>query len=584
MVSQVAEPHGIGQERPATGEDVQAGTRTTPEVGPGAAVARTWAEAVPIGDLPVRAAALWPDAEGLVLPGVRLTYRELADEALTTARALRALGVGPGDHVGVLMANSPDFVTTMHGTTMLGAVAVLVNARYQGDDLAHVMTDAGLKVLVTGDQAGQPFGLTDRVEAALPDLDPGRPDALPVASAPDLGHVVVLGEATEVAPAYLDRDRFRSLAARVPVADVERLRRGVPIRSTGLMMYTSGTTSKPKGCRLSHEMVVRNGVAAGERLDIRRGDRFWDPLPMFHMSAVLPMTACFHTGATFISMSHFEADPAMELMAQERVTHAFPTFPMITQAIANHPRFDEVDFSALRLVNNVAPPARLRELQQLWPHASIVTAYGSTETGGVVAFSSLDDTLEQRTSTCGVPFPGIEVRILDAETGTEAPVGERGEICVRGYSLFEGYHDNPEQTAAAVDDDGWFHTGDIGMVDVDGRVSYLGRLKDMLKVGGENVAAIEIEETLEQHPAVNIAQVVGIPDDRYVEVPAAFVELVAGRHATPEELGEWLVGRLANFKLPRHVRVVEEWPVAATKIQKFRLREQLCAELGIAHE
>jgi len=536
---------------------------------------------VPIGDIPVRGAALWPDAEALVFPEARLTYSELAEDAELAARALRAMGVGPGDHVGILMANCPDFVRVLYGATMIGAVAVLINARYQGDDLAHVITDAGITVLVTGDQVGQPHGLAERIEAALPDLDPSAADGLPVASAPCLSQIVVLGAAETVAAAYVDRSRFEQLAQRVPPDEVDRLRRTVPLRSVGMMMYTSGTTSKPKGCQLSHEMVVRNGIAAGERLDIRRGDRFWDPLPMFHMSSILPMTGCLHTGATFISMGHFDADPALELMDRERVTHAFPTFPTITQAIANHPRFGEVDFSALRLVNNVATPARLRELQQLWPGAAIVTAYGSTETGGVVSFSSIDDTLEQRTDTCGKPFPGIEVRIVDGETGAEMPTGERGEICVRGYSLFEGYHNNPEQTGTAVDADGWFHTGDIGAVDAEGRISYLGRLKDMLKVGGENVAAVEIEELLQQHPAVSIAQVVGIPDDRYVEIPAAFVELVDGVEASPEQIAQWMQGKIATFKLPRHVRVVEEWPVAATKIQKFRLRDQLCAELGI---
>lgn len=542
-------------------------------------MASGWSEAMPIGDIPVRGAALWPEAEALVFADVRLTYAQLAEDAESVARSLSSLGVRPGDHVGVLMANCPDFVRMLYGTTMLGAVAVLINARYQGNDLAHVIADAGLKVLVTGDQEGQPFTLLERVEAALPDLDPQDPEAFPVASAPALSAVVVLSAGAGAAPAYIDRETFDAAARDTDAEEVHRLRRQVPIRSVGVMMYTSGTTSRPKGCLLSHEMVVRNGIAGGDRLDVRRGDRFWDPLPMFHMSSVLPMTACFVAGATFISMGHFEPEPALDLMAAERVTHAFPTFPTITQAIAAHPRFSEVSFDALRIVNNVATPARLRELQALWPNAALVTAYGSTETGGVVSFSTPTDTLHERTDTCGSPFPGIQVRIIDAETGEEAATGERGEICVRGYSMFEGYHNADGLTCT--DAEGWFHTGDIGCLDGGGRIVYLGRLKDMLKVGGENVAAVEIEELLQQHPDVSIAQVVGIPDDRMVEVPAAFVELRKGGEAQPEELVEFLRGKLANFKLPRHVRLVDDWPVAATKIQKFRLREQLCHDLGI---
>ncbi|RBM14833.1 AMP-dependent synthetase [Prauserella sp. PE36] len=554
-------------------------------VAPGAGSASTghrgWAEAVPIGDVVIRAAALWPDAEALVFPGERLTFAQLADEAELAARALRAMGVGPGDHVGVLMANCPDFARVSYGAAMLGAVAVLVNARYQGDDLAHVLGDAGIKVLVTAEQPGRPFELTRRIEAAMPELDPGRGDAFPVASVPSLEAVVLLGGDGTVAPAYTPAERFYAGAARVTPEEVHTLRRQVPLRAVGMMMYTSGTTAKPKGCALSHEMVVRNAIAVAERLDVHGGDRFWDPLPMFHMSSVLPMNGCFFVGATFLSMEHFEPDAAIVMLRRAGLTHFYPTFPTITQAVANHPGFSTVDWSAVRVVNGVAPPATLRELQGLFPHAAVVTAYGSTETGGCVSFSVPTDTLEQRTNTSGPPFPGIQIRIVDPETGAEVPTGERGEICVRGYSMFEGYHNAPEETAAVTDAEGWFHTGDIGAVDQDGRISYLGRLKDMLKVGGENVAAVEIEEALQRHPAVNIAQVVGIPDARLVEVPVAAVELRAGHDVTGEELGEWLRGRIASFKLPRHIRVVDEWPMAATKIQKFRLREAICAELGI---
>lgn len=542
---------------------------------------RAWGVAMPFGDLPVRGAALWPDAEAIIFPQERLTFAELADDAEQAARALRALGIGPGDHVGVLMANCPDFARIAFAITTLGAVAVLINARYQGGDLRHVITDAGLKVLVTGDQEGQPFGMTERVEAAFADLDPQQADAFPLDSAPDLEAVVVLSDTASHAPAYTTREAFYAGAAEVTPTEVDQLRREVPVRAVGMMMYTSGTTARPKGCALSHEMVVRNGIAVGERLDVHHGDRFWDPLPMFHMSSVLPMVACLYEGASFISMEHFEAGAALKLMGSEIVTHVYPTFPTITQGLANHPSFAEVDWSQVRIVNNVAPPATLRQLQNLWPNAALVTAYGSTEAGGCVSFSNPTDTLEKRTDTTGTPFPGIQVRVVDPTTNQPVSPGERGELCVRGYSVFEGYHNAPEQTAESIDADGWFHTGDIGALDEDGRISYLGRLKDMLKVGGENVAAVEIEGVLQSHPAVNIAQVVGIPDDRLVEVPAAFIEFKPGASATPEEVADFLRGEIANFKLPRHVRVVEEWPMAATKIQKFRLRETLCAELGI---
>jgi fatty-acyl-CoA synthase len=213
------------------------------------------------------------------------------------------------------------------------------------------------------------------------------------------------------------------------------------------------------------------------------------------------------------------------------------------------------------------------------PHAVQISAYGLTECGGVVAFNELDDTLEQRVTTQGRPFAGIEVCAQDPDRAV-LPAGERGEICVRGYCLFDGYYKDPEKTAASFDRDGWFHTGDLGTVDATGRVSYQGRIKDMLKVGGENVAAIEIESYLATHPAVSIAQVVGVPDAKYVEVPAAFLELKPGASVTEEEIVAFCRGAMASFKVPRYVRVVTEWPMSATKVQKFRLRDLIVDELA----
>jgi fatty-acyl-CoA synthase len=226
---------------------------------------------------------------------------------------------------------------------------------------------------------------------------------------------------------------------------------------------------------------------------------------------------------------------------------------------------------------NVAPVDQLRSMQAALPHAVQIGSYGCTEVGGVVAYNELEDDLDQRLTTCGRPFPGIEVQVVDPDTQTPLPPGAPGEILVRGYSLFDGYHKDPEQTAAVLDAEGWFHTGDLGSLDDGGRISYRGRLKDMLKVGGENVAAAEIESFLCNHPAVKIVQVVGMPDDRLVEVPVAFVELHDGETVGADELIAFCTGRIASFKVPRQVRFVDQWPMSATKIQKFRLRQQLQA-------
>ncbi len=537
-----------------------------------------WSEVLPFSDLLVRGAALWPERDAVVFPEERLTYAELLDGAERAARSLRGLGVGPGDHVGILMANCADYARLAFGVTMLGGVVVLINARYQGRDLAHVIADADLTWLVTSDIVAEHVDHLERLTDAFPDLR-DIPDlrSFNVPKAPLLRGIVAL---SDNAPSrYISRSQFADAAEDVSADEIRGLRLRVPIRSVGMMMYTSGTTSNPKGCLLSHEMVVRTGMAVGRRLDVRSGDRFWDPLPMFHMSAVLPLVACLSVGATFVSMTHFDPGTALRLLENEEATHCYPTFPTITQALLEHPSYPDIDLSRIRVVNNVAPPSTLRALQQSWPNAIQVTAYGSTETGGCVSFNELDDTLDQRVETSGRPFPGIELRIVD-ENGSPVPNNERGEICVRGYSLFEGYHNDPAETAARFDAEGWFHTGDIGALDDDGRISYLGRLKDMLKVGGENVAAAEIEALLQEHPAVSIAQVVSLPDERLVEVPAAFVMLRSGAEIEEHEILEWTVGRIANFKRPRLIRFVSEWPMSATKIQKFKLREQLLRELG----
>ena len=537
---------------------------------------RGWTEVTTLGDLVVRGAALHGDADALVFPDGRMSYRELEARAYAAARSLRGLGVGPGDRVGVLMPNCLTFMEVTYGAALLGAVVVLINSRYRGAELAYVIQDADVVVLVTSDLVEEHVDHVARLHEAFPGLD-AAPDvrALALDPAPELRATVLLG--TSSPPGFVDQGGFEDAGTAVTDAEVETLRRRIAVRSVGMMMYTSGTTARPKGCLMTHEMVVRNGIAVGRRFELTPEDRFWDPLPMFHMSAILPMTGCFFTGCAFMSMTHFEAGTALAMMERERATVFYPTFPTITMAVLNHPEYATRDLSRIRLIINVAPPDTLRKMQEQMPQGVQVTAYGSTEMGGVACFNELSDTIDQRVTTSGRPFPGIELRIAGPDGQTLGP-GEEGEICARGYSLFEGYHKDPDKTAEVMDADGWFHSGDIGTLDEDGRVSYVGRLKDMLKVGGENVAAAEIEALLQDHPAVSIAQVIGIPDDRLVEVPVAFVELRPGRTATPEELVAHCKGKLASFKVPREVRVVTEWPMSATKIQKFRLRELLTAE------
>lgn len=546
----------------------------------GTPVKPSWIEVTTLGDLLVRAASGWPDADAVVFPETRLTYARLLERATRAARAIEALGIRKGDHVGILMPNCMGFVELIFGCAMLGVVVVPINARFKARELAYVIENSDLTALFTSDIIEEYANFVELLHQGLPGLaDSQDPLDLHLAGAPRLRRAILMGKRR--AAGFVSGEGFESLAEAVDPQEVEASRRRVRLRDVAIMMYTSGTTAYPKGCPLTHEALVRTGMAMGrERYLLTPEDRFWDPLPMFHMASILPMVATFDAGAAFLTMGHFEPDQALDMIERERATVLYPSFPTITQALIHHPRFKTMDLGRVRMMNNVAPPETLRSMQQAIPNAIQVSAYGCTEVGGVISFNELTDDEDKRCHTCGRPFAGIEVRISDLETGQILEAGEKGEILVRGYSVFEGYYKDPEKTAANLERDGWFHTGDLGALDEDGRIIYLGRIKDMLKVGGENVAAAEIESYLGTHPAVKIVQVVGVPDDRLVEVPAAFIELHDGAVVTEQEIIDFCKGKIASFKVPRYVRFVTDWPMSATKIQKFRLRERLAEQLA----
>jgi fatty-acyl-CoA synthase len=346
-------------------------------------------------------------------------------------------------------------------------------------------------------------------------------------------------------------------------------------------MYTSGTTAAPKGCLLSHEAIVRQGAAvAATRFALGPNDRMWNPLPLFHCGGIVPMLGCLSAGATFYHAGHFEPGQSLHTLWTERITVAYPAFDTLWMQILQHPRYPEADLGALRVIMSIATPERLAQFEQAMPWAAQISSYGSTEGATNLTLSHPDDPYEARIRTLGGPIDGLEIKITDLETGEDLSSGQIGELCFRGYCLFSGYYKDPAATAAAMDADGWFHTQDLGALDPDGRFVYSGRLKDMLKVGGENVSALEIEDYLVRHPAVAFAQVVAAPDAKYGEVPVAFIQLHPNQSVSEPELIDFCDGKIARYKVPRMVRTVEEWPMSGTKIQKFVLRERIAAELA----
>lgn len=542
------------------------------------------AEAKPIytmGAMIRASAQRQPDADALIFPDRRLRFAELNAAARNWAKTFIALGVQPGENVGILLTTCPEFIEIFFGIAMAGAVAVPVNGRYQAMELSYLLKDADLVHLITTGRVADNVNFGDRLVAALPSLlNANDPAALHLDEAPILRSIICLDTQC---PGYLvPHSSALDLAAAVSDAVVDARIDTVDPEDIAMILYTSGTTANPKGALISHRAQVANARNLGVRYEITPLDKVWSPLPIFHIAGILPMMMILDAGGAYMTLPHFDAGQALDMLGREQATIAYPAFVTILSDLISHPCFATTNLSSLRVMNSnfAMQPAWIMEaMTNAMPHIIHVGTYGMTEAAGTISTSRLGDSFVQRVSKLGVPLDGWELRIVNVETGKDCVPNEQGEIVVRGQNMLKGYYNAPEKSAEVLRG-GWFYTGDIGSLDEDGQVMFHGRTKDMLKVGGENVAAAEIEALLQSHPAVKLAQVVGIPDDRYVEVPAAFVELDDGASADEAELIAFCRGKLANFKMPRHIRIVASWPMSTSKIQKFRLRNELIAALN----
>jgi fatty-acyl-CoA synthase len=537
-----------------------------------------------LGDLLLKAWDISPGKEALVFPEGRKTYDEVLKAVLLKARGLIALGVKPGDHVGILLPSGIAFIETLFANAMVGAVSVLMNARFKAPEMAYVVQNADLSAIVTDDTVSEFVNFTGGLVNALPGLaDAADPRHLKLDAAPLLKRIIALGGSK--VPGFVDQSVFDEAAASVTETEVHNRRLRVRVRSTAMILYTSGTSSNPKGCLLSHEAVVREATnLTANRWAFTADERAWSPLPLFHIAALLCLLGAVNSGGTFIGQPHFDAGESLRQIEAEKVTMMFLPFVTFHQAMIAHPNWAKADMSSVRLQNSCFAfmPDRVGQAyREKAPNMLQVGTMGMTEATGIVTTGGYDMDPEMGFRKLGYPLTGIELKICDLETGEEKGVDERGEIVIRGYNLFDGYYKDPVKTVEAIDKDGWYHSGDIGSLDAQGHVMFHGRFKDMLKVGGENVAAAEVEAVLGTHPAVRLAQVVGLPDERLAEIPAAYVELSGEAEVTAEELMAYVKERMASFKVPRHIRFIEEWPMSASKIQKFKLRQQLLHELGL---
>ncbi|WP_405484592.1 AMP-binding protein [Nocardia sp. NBC_00511] len=515
-----------------------------------------------------RTAATHPDREALIdhTTGLRWTYRELAAEVDALALGLLAAGIGKGDRVGIWAPNCPQWTLTQYATAKIGAILVNINPAYRSHELRYVLRQAGIRLLVAA-----PFFKTSDYAGMIAEV---RPEC------PELEQVVLLDS-----PQWLAVfDNGRAADPELLVAAGAALSTDDPIN----IQYTSGTTGFPKGATLSHHNILNNGYFVGELCGYTEQDRICIPVPFYHCFGMVMgnLAATSHGAAMVIPAPAFDPRATLEAVAAERCTSLYGVPTMFIAELAD-PEFDSYDLSSLRTGIMAGSPCPVEVMKQVIDRMGmreVSICYGMTETSPVSTQTRRDDSLAQRTATVGRAGPHIEIKIVDPVTGVTVPRGAAGELCTRGYSVMLGYWEQPEKTADAIDSARWMHTGDLATMDDEGYVAITGRIKDMVIRGGENIYPREIEEFLYTHPDILDAQVIGVPDAKYGEELMAWIRLREGASAlTAESLGEFCAGKLARYKIPRYVHLVDEFPMTVTgKIRKVEMREIGTRLLGLS--
>ena len=515
-----------------------------------------------------RTVARYPDHDALVVPsqGFRATYRELWDLTTRLARALLARGIARGDRVGIWAPNRYEWVVAQYATARAGAVLVNVNPAYRAHELEYTLNQSGLRLLLHARRfrAADYTAIVESVRARCPALT----ETVVLEDEWD----VLLAEAAAVDEAAL-AEREASLSFDDPIN----------------IQYTSGTTGAPKGATLSHHNILNNGYFCGEILGYTEADRVLIPVPFYHcFGMVIGNLACTTHGACIVAPSEsFDAAATLAAIERERCTSIYGV-PTMFIAQLNHDDFARTDFSSLRtgvMAGSPCPIEVMKQVRERMNVGEITICYGMTETSPVSTQTRVDDPVEKRVGSVGRIHPHVEIKVVDPESGRIVPRGTSGELCTRGYLVMLGYWNQPEATTAAIDDARWMHSGDLATMDDDGYLKIVGRIKDLIIRGGENVYPREVEEFLYTHPDVEDAQVIGVPSARYGEEVMAWVKPKAGVALTGEQLRTFCHGAIATYKIPRYWKLVDAFPLTVTgKVQKFRMREIATAELDLEGE
>jgi fatty-acyl-CoA synthase len=527
-------------------------------------------------------AAEQPEHEAVVYPfhGVRHTYRDLDELTDRLAKSLLKLGVKKGDHVAVWAPNIPEWIDLLFACAKIGAVLVTVNTLYRTSELEYLLKQSDTTVFFTVGSY-KTLSYTDTVYEIIPGLKECDPnEEFMFDNLPRLKRVVYIGEGSrEGMVSYAD---IYKLSEGVSDAELEAVKSSLDIHDVINMQYTSGTTGFPKGVMLSHFNILNNAYAIGQGMNFTNMDRLCIPVPFFHcFGVVLGLMVCFSHGATAVPVESFNPVEVLKTIETERCTgvHGVPTMFISLLQLLKEQQFDTSTLRTGIMAGSPCPVEVMKAVVEKMNMADITIVYGQTEASPGMTQTNYDAPLDKRVETVGKELPGAEVMVVDPETGLECPAGVQGEIWGRGYNVMKGYYKMEEATRNAYSEDGWLKTGDLGVKTEDGYYKITGRIKDMIIRGGENIYPREIEEFLYSHPEIEDVQIVGVPDRKYGEETMAFIRTKNPEHRmTREDIHSFCKGRIADYKIPRYVEMINDYPMTASgKIQKYKLRE-LAAE------
>jgi fatty-acyl-CoA synthase len=534
-----------------------------------------------------KSAKRWPDRPALIVrqQNVRWTYSELQERVDAFAAGLLALGLAPGDRIGIWSPNNAEWVITQFATAKAGLVMVNINPAYRIYELEYALNKVGCKALITAER----FKTSDylgMLRELMPEIEGAAPGEVHARHVPALSTLIRIGGGET--PGYFRFDDVLDMGGDRHRKMLAELQPKLQFDDAINIQFTSGTTGAPKGATLTHHNILNNGYFIGEAQRLTDRDIVCIPVPLYHcFGMVLGNLACVTHGSAMVYPGEgFDPLATLETVESERCTALYGV-PTMFIAELGHQEFKRFDLTSLRTGIMAGSPCPIEVMRRCIAEMNmreVTIAYGMTETSPVSTQTSCDDPLERRVSTVGRVHPHIEVKIVDSE-GRIVPPGAPGELCTRGYSVMLGYWDDVDKTAQAIDRGHWMHTGDLATIDEEGYVNIVGRIKEMVIRGGENVYPREIEEFLFRHPKVEAVQVVGVPDPKYGEELCAWIKLKSGVAATPAEIQEFCKEQIAHYKVPRYIKFVDAFPMTVTgKVQKFIMREQMTKELGLAEQ